>query len=150
MKFSEQSKASVISCIKEAISRYMGGSEENQVVTDIHLQPRQDSGELIIYNDDDGELSRAIVEDWVDYDEDDFDTEVERILRNVLNEMKSGGAFDDLNIMKPYSFVYVEDEKESITELLVMDENDTVVIDEELMKGLDEDLDRFLDDLMKK
>ena len=150
MKFSEQSKASVISCIKEAISRYMGGSEENQVVTDIHLQPRQDSGELIIYNDDDGELSRAIVEDWVDYDEDDFDTEVVRILRNVLNEMKSGGAFDDLNIMKPYSFVYVEDEKESITELLVMDENDTVVIDEELMKGLDEDLDRFLDDLMKK
>ena len=128
----------------------MGGSEENQVVTDIHLQPRQDVGELIIYNDDDSELSRAIVEDWVDYDEDDFDTEVERILRNILNEMKSGGAFDDLNIMKPYSFVYVDDEKESVTELLVMDENDTVVIDEELMKGLDEDLDKFLDDLMKK
>lgn len=150
MKFSAQSKASVISCVKEAISRYLGGSEENQLVTDIHLQPRQDSGELVIYDDDDSELSRTIVEDWVDYDDDDFDTEVERILRNVLNEMKSGGAFDNLNIMKPYSFVYVDDEKEGISELLVMDENDTVVIDEELMKGLDEDLDKFLNDLMKK
>ena len=150
MKFNVQSKASVISCIKEAVSRYIGDSEENEMVTDIHLQPKQDSGELIIYNDDDDELSRTIVEDWVDYDEDDFDTEVERTLRNVLNGMKSDGAFDDLNIMRPYSFVYVDDEKESITELLVMDENDTVVIDDELMKGLDEDLDKFLNDLMKK
>ena len=150
MRFSEQSKAAVISCMEEAMDKYRRGTEMNQAVTDIYLQPRQDVGELVICNDEDEELARTIVADWVDCEEDDFDVETERILRNILNGMKSTGGFDKLNIMKPYSFVLVDEEKESVAELLVMDDEDTLVINDGLMEGLDEDLDKFLEDLLKE
>ena len=71
MKLSAQSHASIASSLREAVDKYIADGERT-VVTDIHLQPKQDSGELVIFNDDDEELSRTIIEEWVDYSEDDF------------------------------------------------------------------------------
>ena len=148
MKFSEQSKASVIACIKEAVSRYMN-DEMDEMVTDIHMQSKQDTGELVVYNDEDEELARTIVEDWVDYPGEDFEMESERILKHVLNGLNSEKYFDQLKIMKPYSFVLVDDDYETLSELLLIDDEETMLIDEGLMKGLDEDLNQFLADLLK-
>jgi hypothetical protein len=39
------------------------------------------------------------------------------------------------------------DDKESVAELYVVDD-ETVIIGGDLMEGLDEDLDKFLDDLL--
>ena len=63
--------------------------------------------------------------------------------------MKNGGDFDKLAILKPYSLVLVDDEKETIAELLLMDD-DTLLVNEELLKGLDEELDSFLKELLEK
>ena len=63
--------------------------------------------------------------------------------------MKDGGDFDKLTILKPYSFVLVDDEKETITELLLIDD-DTLLVDDELLKGLDKELDEFLKELLEK
>ena len=123
---------------------------ERTVVTDIHLQPKQDSGELVIFNDDDEELSRTIIEEWVDYSEDDFYTIVERILRGEINALKDTGVLDKLAIMKPYSFVLVDEDRETVTELLLIDDEDTLLLNDELLKGLDEELDAFLKDLLEK
>lgn len=71
MKLSAQSHASIVSSLQEAIDKFIADGEKT-VVTDIHLQPKQDSGELVLFNDDDEELSRTIIEEWVDYDGDDF------------------------------------------------------------------------------
>lgn len=60
MKISETSHTALVAALKEALGRYMG-NEENAAVTDIHLQPRQDSGELLLFNDDDEELARTVV-----------------------------------------------------------------------------------------
>ena len=148
MKFSEQSKASVIACIKEAVSRYIN-DEMDEMVTDIHMQSKQDTGELVVYNDEDEELARTIVEDWVDYPGEDFEIESERILKHVLKGLNSEKYFDQLKIMKPYSFVLVDDDYETLSELLLIDDEETMLIDEGLMKGLDEDLNQFLADLLK-
>ena len=148
MKFSEQSKASVIACIKEAVSRYMN-DEMDEMVTDIHMQSKQDTGELVVYNDEDEELARTIVEDWVDYPGEDFEMESERILKHVLKGLNSEQYFDQLKIKKPYSFVLVDDDYETLSELLLIDDEETMLIDEGLMKGLDEDLNQFLADLLK-
>ena len=51
--------------------------------------------------------------------------------------------------MKPFSFVLVDEDKETITELLLMDD-DTLLVNEELLKGLDEELDTFLKELLEK
>jgi hypothetical protein len=123
------------------------GAEPN-IVTDIHLQSNPTSGELFIYDDDDNELASTIVDEWVSYDADDFEKEVERILTSILNKLKNENAFEHLSIMEPYSFVLIDEDKETTSELLLMD-HDTYIVNDELLKGLDEELDAFLKDLLK-
>ena len=56
---------------------------------------------------------------------------------------------EDIAILKPYSFVLENEDKELINDLYLIDD-DIMIFDPELMKGLDEDLDQFLDNLMKE
>ena len=51
--------------------------------------------------------------------------------------------------MKPYSFVLVDEDKETVAELLLIDD-DTLLVDDELLKGLDKELDEFLKNLLEK
>ena len=53
-----------------------------------------------------------------------------------------------MGLLKPYSFVLEDDEKENIAELYVADD-DTIIINGDLMEGLEKDLDNFFDELMK-
>ena len=52
-----------------------------------------------------------------------------------------------MSILKPFSFVLEDEDKESLEELYLVDD-ETVIFDPELMKGLDEDLDAFLKQLL--
>ena len=149
MNTSEQSHSAITSTLKEALERYKA-SDDKSIVTDIHLQPKQDSGELIVFNDDDEELSRTIIDEWVEYNDDDFYKEAGNILKGALNAIKDEGELDHLCLMKPYSFVLVDDDKETVSELLLVDDEDTMLLDDELLKGLDEELDAFLKDLLEK
>ncbi len=149
MEMSEQSRAAITSALKEALCRYVSGGEES-VVTDIHLQPNSESGELVIYDDDDKVLARTIVNEWVEYDSDDFYAVVEPILRTELEALKTTGLLEKLSLMKPYSFVLVDEEKETVAELLLVDDEETLLLNDELLKGLDEELDAFLKDLLER
>lgn len=149
MKMSEQSRASIVSALKTALCRYASEGDET-VVTDIHLQPNSESGELIIFDDDDQELSRTIINEWVEYESDDFYTVVEPILRAEVEAMKESGKLEKLCLMKPYSFVLVDEDKETVAELLLVDEDETLLLNDELLKGLDEELDAFLKDLLER
>ncbi len=53
-----------------------------------------------------------------------------------------------MSILKPYSFVLENEDKENIAELYVVDD-DTVIIDTELMADLDKDLNDFLESILK-
>ena len=55
---------------------------------------------------------------------------------------------EQMSILKPFSFVLEQDDKEAVEELYLVDD-DTVIIDPDLMQGLDEDLNKFLEDLLK-
>lgn len=149
MKMSEQSRASIVSALKTALCRYASEGDET-VVTDIHLQPNSESGELIIFDDDDQELSRTIINEWVEYESDDFYTVVEPILRAEIEALKESGKLEKLCLMKPYSFVLVDEDKETVAELLLVDEDETLLLNDELLKGLDEELDAFLKDLLER
>lgn len=147
MKLSQQSLSIIESAIRKAVGRYVCGCEQT-AVTDIHLQPDPTSGQLNIFNDDDEELANVMVEEWASYDSDDFLENVQPSLRNILSKMKDAGDFDKLTILKPYSFVLVDEDKETVAELLLMDD-DTMLVDDELLKGLDKELDDFLKDLLE-
>lgn len=149
MNVSEKTRAAISSSIREALCRYVS-RDENTVVTDIHLQPKQDSGELLIFNDDDEELARTIIDEWVECDSENFIAEVEPLLRSEIVALSDQGYFEKLSLMKPYSFVLVDDDKETVAELMLVDDEDTLLLNDELLKGLDEELDAFLKELLEK
>ena len=115
-------------------------SEEANVMTDIHLRVTQDTGELMAFDDNDEEINRCIIEDWIDNTDDDFFDEIPSVFRKCLDKMKD--TVENMSILKPFSFVLENDEKESIAELYLVDD-ETVIIDPDLMQGLSEDLDDF-------
>ena len=148
MKLSSSSSKQIEQTIRKALERF-SQAEEKTYITDIHLQPNQTSGEFIIYDDDDRLLAEAVIEEWMSYTDDDFDEEAGRLLTSMLDKMNRAGEFARVNIIKPYSFVQVDEEKETVKELLLMDD-DTLLVNEELLKGLDEELDAFLKELLEK
>ena len=115
-------------------------SEEANVMTDIHFRVTQETGELMAFDDNDEEINRCIIEDWIDNTDDNFFDEIPSIFRKCLEKMK--GTVEGMSILKPFSFVLENDEKESIAELYLVDD-ETVIIDPDLMQGLNEDLDDF-------
>ena len=147
MKLSQSSLTLLENAIQKATESYRNSCEQT-IVTDFHLQANSNSGELTIYNDDDEVLAHTTLEEWTAYDGENFNDEVERLLSTLLNEMKSKGTFDEVTVLKPYSFVLVDDEKETLAELLLMDD-DTLLVNDELLKGLDEELDEFLKKLLE-
>ena len=148
MKLSQQSISLIEGAIKKAITGFMPDSG-NSFVTDIHFLPDSKSGELIILDDEDNELATTTIEEWTNFKQENFYEEVEQALSSILKKLNSTESFDKLTILKPYSFVLVDEDKETISELLLMDD-DTLLINDELLKGLDEELDSFLKDLLEK
>lgn len=121
--------------------------DETSQMTDIHVRVSQDSGELLAFDDDDNEITRCVVEQWIENKDEDFYDEVAKLLRDVLR--KQADIIDHLGILKPYSFVLEDDDKEHIGELYLADD-DTIIVGGDLMENLDNDLDNFLNDLLKE
>lgn len=147
MKLSHQSQSLIESTILDALKKYPCSCEQT-IITDIHLQPMPGSGEFFVFDDDDQELASALIEEWLTYNGDDFYKDCEHLLHATLNRLKESGTFDKLPILQPYSFVLVDEDKETVTDLLLMDE-ETLLVNKELLKGLDKELDDFLKDLLK-
>lgn len=148
MKLSAQSQNSIFSSLKKSFERY-SSSEEKNTVTDFYLQPQMETGRLLIFNDDEEVLADAVVKEWVDVNPEDFYTRCEMVLKSVLNRLRDAGELGLLHIVKPYSFVLVDNNKETVAELMLVDEDETIILSDELLKGLDEELDAFLKDLLK-
>lgn len=145
MKATEQTLLQVDRAIRK-IAQKFPYDEETSIITDIHLRVFQDSGEFLAFDDEEREITRCVIEQWIENKDDDFYKEITVILRDELRKLHD--AVDNMGIMKPYSFVLEDDDKETIAELYVADD-DTIIVGDDLMKGLDQDLDNFLDDLLK-
>ena len=148
MKISAQSYTAIVSALQKALEKYATPGKKG-AVTDIHLQPNMVSGELFIFNDDDQLLGQLVVKEWVEANPENFMADAEMVLKKVLNQLMGSGEFTLLNIVKPYSFVLIDASKETVAELLLVDEDETLIISDELLKGLDEELNAFLKDLLE-
>lgn len=146
MKATDQTLQQIERALRKMAEKFPP-SEEASLMTDIHVRVTQETGELMMFDDDDNELTRCVVEQWIDNKDDDFYPQIASIVRRCIERMKK--QTENLGILKPYSFVLENDENEAVTELYVVDD-DTVIIDPDLMEGLEEDLDKFLSDLLKE
>jgi hypothetical protein len=145
MKATEQTLQQIERAIRKVADKFPT-NDESCILTDIHLRVTQDTGELVAFDDDDKEITRCIIEQWIENKDDNFYEDVAVVLRSVLTKQKD--LIEKMAILKPYSFVLEDDDHEHLAELYLVDD-DTAIIDQELMAGLDKDLDNFLEDLLK-
>lgn len=147
MEITEQTILQVERFIKKVAQKFPTVEEsEASLLTDIHIRVSQDSGEMLAFDDDDVEITRCVVEQWIDCKDENFYDEIADCLRGLLR--KNAEIIDDLGLLKPYSFVLEDDDKQHLGELYLADD-DTIILGGDLMQNLDQDLDGFLDELLK-
>jgi hypothetical protein len=145
MKATEQTLQQIRRALRKVAEKFPN-SIEASVLTDVHVRVNQDTGEVQFFDDDEKEVTRCVVEQWIENKDDDFYENVASVFRACIDQEKE--LIDNLSILKPYAFVLEDDDRESVAELYVADD-DTVIIDSELMKDLDKDLDEFFENLLK-
>lgn len=124
---------------------------DSSAVVDLYLFPNPESGDFTIFDDEDRILVKVQVPLW----EEQFETldtelalsESENILREIVNTAKEEGLYDNINILKPFSILMVDDEMETLAELLMLDD-DQLLLDDDFIKHMDQELDTFLKELM--
>lgn len=141
----EQSVAGQIDRLIAKVADKFPANVEATLITDIHLRANAETGELTAFDDDDNELTRIVVEQWIDNRDEDFYQLIIKSIRRCLEAHSD--ELEQMSIIKPFSFVLEDDEKETVAELYVVD-GDTVIIDEDMMQDLDKDLDDFLAKLL--
>ena len=147
MEITEQTILQVERFIKKVAQKFPTVEEsEASLLTDIHIRLSQDSGEMLAFDDDDVEITRCVVEQWIDCKDENFYDEIADCLRGLLR--KNAEIIDNLGLLKPYSFVLEDDDKQHLGELYLADD-DTIILGGDLMQNLDQDLDGFLDELLK-
>ncbi len=146
MKTTDQTIQQLERALRKVAEKFPA-TEEASTLTDIHIRVTQDTGEVMVFDDDEQELTRCVVEQWIDNKDDDFYNSATSAFRTVINKHKDD--VESMSILKPFSLVLEDDDKETIAELYVVDD-DTVIIDEELMAGLDKDLDDFFAKLISE
>ena len=130
----EQTKQQIERFLKK-IAQKFPTTEAPTTMTDIHLRVSQFSGDLMAFNDEGEEITRCVVEEWIENNDNNFNENITALLRaEALN-------------LKPYSLVLEDEEGENIAELYVADD-DTIIAGDELLPGLEEDLDEFLKKLL--
>ncbi|MBQ9215375.1 MAG: hypothetical protein IJ159_01310 [Prevotella sp.] len=145
MKANEQTIQQLDRTIRKIAEKFPSCDETN-LMTDIHIRVTQDSGELMVFDDDDKEITRCVVEQWINNPEDDFYQQIAPLFRQSIERQKN--LIENMSILKPFSFVLEDDDKETIEDLYLVDD-ETVIIDPDLMAGLDDDLNVFLENLLK-
>lgn len=138
--------AAAISEALNKIAQLYSGEEDQLVSTDFYLQPLSE-GRLAVFNDNDEEIATATVPEWESYNADAFYDQVTEDLTAAIEAANADGELERLAVWMPYSFVLVDEERETITDLLLVDD-DTLLMKKGLMAGLDEELNRFIEELL--
>lgn len=144
MKATEQTILQVERVINKIAQKYPK-EDEVSVLTDIHIRVSQDTGEMLAFDDDEQEITRCVVEQWIDSKDENFYTSIAHILQNSLRKLSE--VVDGMGILKPYSFVLENDDKDHVAELYLSDD-DTIIIGGDLMQNLDKDLDAWMKEIL--
>jgi gas vesicle protein len=145
MTATQQTKKQIERAIRKVIDKFPSNAEA--VLTDIHLQVKPESGELLAYNDDMEELTRIVVDQWLEPTEDNLYEAAENTIKAIIKSLRV--EVEKMSILHPFSFVMMGEDGETMADIYIVDD-DTIMIDTQLLKDFDKDLDAFLEQLMKE
>ena len=146
MKASQQTIQQIERTLRKVIAKFPQDSDP--LMTDIHLLVSNYTGEIRTYNDDDEELDRCVVDEWIKSPEEDFYDQAATILRKCIQNLRH--EVEKMSILQPFSFVLIDEDHETLQDLVIIDSEETVVFDHQLLEGFEEDLDQFFDELLKQ
>ena len=147
MNLPPTSAAALQETLHKVAALYAGDDEDQLISTDFYLQPQREEGSLVVFNDNDEEIARVEVPEWKDYASEGFYDVVTSQLSAAIEEANAEGELERLAVWMPYSFVLVDEERETIADLLLVDD-DTLLVKKGLLTGLDEELNKFIEDLL--
>lgn len=121
-------------------------TETPELFTDIHIRVSQDTGDLMAFDDDDKEVTRVVVDEWINSPQN-----TEYFYNRIASDMQEyiETTCSKLGIIKPYNFVLENENGEHITELFVVDDSETMILGKPFIKDLDKELDDFISNLLK-
>ena len=117
MEASKQTIQQIERTLRKVIAKFPADAEP--VMTDIHLLVSNYTGEIRTYNDDDEELDRCVVEQWIKSSDEDFYEDIVPILRRCIEDMRP--SIMQMSIMQPFSFVLIDIEVGIVTVLVADD-----------------------------
>ncbi len=147
MDINSQSQSEIRNALKKAIGEY--SNRDGESITDFYVQVTIDSGDMTVSDDDDNCLASVTVGEWADHKDEDEDSLMDDIKSHIRTQLKlldDDGLFTCVNVMRPFSFVLVDEDKEVIEDLYMVD-YENVMFSNELMAGLDDDLNEFMNKL---
>ncbi|MCK9179511.1 MAG: hypothetical protein PHQ88_02040 [Bacteroides sp.] len=149
MKVSKKTQELLENTIHKAIDN-LTANDNSSLITDIYIYVSPETGNVLLFDDNDETLSSSTFTELIPTNavNSEFYDELDKLFAPILNKMKANNTFNELPILKPFSFVLVDENKDTYTELLLIDD-DTLIISDELLKGLDEELNVFLKELLE-
>lgn len=140
MNTNEQTLHQIERALKKTAEKFAAIPQEDAVLTDFYLLVRQESGELLVFDDDEHEITRCVVEEWIGNSSEDFYTAIQLVLHAALK--RCAPLLEEMSVLRPCSFVLLDDEQQTVAELFLIDD-DTMILGQDLMVGLSDDLDAF-------
>lgn len=124
--------------------------EQEPVLTDISLRVYPHSGEVRFFDDEENELMRIVIPEWIKGSRDeDFYQKVTPILQEAISGVRQE-VIDNMSLLRPYSFVLQDEDGETLSDLYLVDDQETMILSGSLLEGLDDDLNTFFENLMKE
>ena len=91
IKPSEQTTQQIERFLKK-IAQKFPSSDDTSLVTDIHVRVVQESGEMMAFDDDDNEITRCVVEQWIGNNDEDFYDSVEATLQAAIKALMASNS----------------------------------------------------------
>lgn len=136
------------SFLTSAIQKMVEDTKLNDI-SDIYLQADAESGELQVYDEAENLVDKTIIFDWVNNSEEEsvFNKRVASAVKQALTTLSAKNIFENQRFVKPLSISLTDESFVVIEELLFLDD-ETLRLDDPLLKDLDADLDDFLAKLL--
>lgn len=144
MNATQQTVQQIERALKKIVAKFP--SDNEPVMTDIHMLVSPYTGEITTYDDDDREIDRCVVNEWIKTNQEGFYDRATAIIRSCVEHLRP--TIMNASILKPYSFVLIDEDRETLQDIAVIDDEETVVLTGSLLQDLDKDLDAFLKQLL--
>ena len=107
MNTNEQTLHQIERALKKTAEKFASIPQEDAVLTDFYLLVRQESGELLVFDDDEREITRCVVEEWIGNCSEDFYTAIQPVLHTALKRCEP--LLEAMSVLRPCSFVLLDD-----------------------------------------